>query len=287
MERVSLKAYAKVNIGLRIDGRRNDGYHTLKTLFQTISIHDNLILELQDERGIGFSATGLKVPTGEDNICVKAARKVLERENLKSGINIRLEKNISVGSGLGGGSSDAAAVIRGLNKLLKLDLDNSEMEAVALELGADIPFFIRGGCQYAEGIGDLLSPGEIEDNFIVLLVIPDISIATSWAYKNLDYLSLTSDTEDVNLARFPRNGETNKRRYFRNDFENLVFSEYPEIGEIKRQISESGAVYASLSGSGSGVFGLYDSMDEAENGKEKLGKDYDSYILKLIPGFKD
>lgn len=287
MERVSMKAYAKVNIGLRIDGRRNDGYHTLKTLFQTISIHDNLILELQDERGIGFSTTGLEVPTGEDNICVKAARKVLERENLKSGINIRLEKNISVGSGLGGGSSDAAAVIRGLNKLLKLDLDNSEMEAVALELGADIPFFIRGGCQYAEGIGELLSPGEIEDNFIVLLVIPDISIATSWAYKNLDYLSLTSDTEDVNLARFPRNGETNKRRYFRNDFENLVFSEYPEIGEIKRQISESGAVYASLSGSGSGVFGLYDSMDEAENGKEKLGKDYDSYILKLIPGFKD
>ena len=287
MERVSMKAYAKVNIGLRIDGRRNDGYHTLKTLFQTISIHDNLILELQDEQGIGFSTTGLKVPTGEDNICVKAARKVSEIENRKSGINIRLEKYISVGSGLGGGSSDAAAVIRGLNKLLKLDLDNSEMEAVALELGADIPFFIRGGCQYAEGIGDLLSPGEIEDNFIVLLVIPGISIATSWAYKNLDYLSLTSDTEDVNLASFPRNGETNKRRYFRNDFENLVFSEYPEIGEIKRQISESGAVYASLSGSGSGVFGLYDSMDEAENGKEKLGKDYDSYILKLIPGFKD
>jgi len=287
MQRVSLKAYAKVNIGLRIDGIRNDGYHTLKTLFQTISIHDNLILELQDEQGIGFSTTGLEVPTGEDNICVKAAQKVLERENRKSGINIRLEKNISVGSGLGGGSSDAAAVIRGLNKLLKFDLDNSEMEAVAFQLGADIPFFIRGGCQYAEGIGELLSPGEIEDNFIVLLVIPDISIATSWAYKNLDYLSLTSDTEDVNLARFPRNGETNKRRYFRNDFEDLVFSEYPEIGEIKRQISESGAVYASLSGSGSGVFGLYDSMDEAENGKEKLGKDYDSYILKLIPGFKD
>ena len=287
MKTVSLKAYAKVNIGLRIDGRRNDGYHTLKTLFQTVSIHDNLILELQDERGIDFSTTGLKVPTGEDNICVKAARKVLERENQETGIKIRLEKNISVGSGLGGGSSDAAAVIRGLNKLLKLDLDNSEMEAVALELGADIPFFIRGGCQYAEGIGELLSPGEIDDNFILLLVIPDISIATSWAYKNLDYLSLTSDTEDVNLARFPRNGETNKRRYFRNDFENLVFSEYPEIGEIKRQISESGAVYASLSGSGSGVFGLYDSMDDAENGKEKLGKDYDSYILKLIPGFKD
>ena len=118
MQRVSLKAYAKVNIGLRIDGIRNDGYHTLKTLFQTISIHDNLILELQDEQGIGFSTTGLEVPTGEDNICVKAAQKVLERENRKSGINIRLEKNISVGSGLGGGSSDAAAVIRGLNKLL-------------------------------------------------------------------------------------------------------------------------------------------------------------------------
>ena len=286
MKKVSLKAYAKVNIGLRINGIRDDGYHTLKTLFQTISIHDNLILELQDGPGINFSTTGIKVPTGDDNLCVKAAQKVLERENQKSGIKIGLEKQISVGSGLGGGSSDAATVIRGLNKLLRLNLDNSDMEAVAFELGADIPFFIRGGCQYAEGIGELLSPGEIEDNFIVLLVIPHISIATSWAYKNLDYLSLTSDTEDVNLARFPSNGESNKRSQFRNDFENLVFSEYPEIGEIKRQISDSGAVFASLSGSGSAVFGLFDSLGEAENGKEKLGANYRCSIVKIISEFK-
>ena len=252
MKRISLKAYAKVNIGLRINGIRDDGYHTLKTLFQTISIYDNLIFELQDERGIDFSATGLTVPPGNDNLCVKAA-----------------------------------AVIRGLNKLLNLDLDNSGMESIALELGADIPFFIRGGCQYAEGIGELLRPGEIEDDFIVLLVIPQIYIDTSWAYKNLDYLSLTSETEDVNLARFPRNGESKKRSYFRNDFENLVFSKYAEIGEIKKQISDSGAVFASLSGSGSAVFGLYDTLDEAENGKEKLGKYYRCHILKLIPEFKD
>ena len=287
MKTVSLKAYAKVNIGLRINGIRDDGYHTLKTLFQTISIHDNLILELQDERGINFSTTGLKVPTGDDNLCVKAAQKLFDRENQKSGIKIRLEKNISVGSGLGGSSSNAATVIRGLNKLLNLDLDNSDMESIALELGADIPFFIRGGCQYAEGIGELLRPGEIKDNFLVLLVIPSISIDTGWAYKNVDYLSLTSDSEDVNLARFPRNGESKKRSYFRNDFENLVFSKYAEIGEIKKQISDSGAAFASLSGSGSAVFGLYDSLDEAENGKEKLGKYYRCHILKLIPEFKD
>ena len=287
MKTVSLKAYAKVNIGLRINGIRDDGFHTLKTLFQTISIHDNLILELQDERGINFSTTGLKIPPGDDNLCVKAAQKLFDRENQKSGIKIRLEKNISVGSGLGGGSSNAATVIRGLNKLLNLDLDNSDMESIALELGADIPFFIRGGCQYAEGIGELLRPGEIKDNFLVLLVIPSISIDTGWAYKNVDYLSLTSDTEDINLARFPRNGESKKRSYFRNDFENLVFSKYAEIREIKKQISDSGAVFASLSGSGSAVFGLYDSLAEAKNGKEKLGKRYRSYILNLIPEFKD
>jgi len=287
MKRISLKAYAKVNIGLRINGIRDDGYHTLQTLFQTISIHDNLLMELQDEQGINFSTSGLKVPQGDDNLCVKAARKVLERENQNRGIKIRLEKNISVGSGLGGGSSDAASVIRGLNILLKLDLDKSDMESIALELGADIPFFIRGGCQYAEGIGELLRPGEIEGNFIVLLVIPRIIIDTGWAYKNVDYLSLTSDSEDVNLARFPHNGESKKRSYFRNDFENLVFSKYAEIGEIKKQISDSGAVFASLSGSGSAVFGLYDSLDEAKNGEEKLGKKYRSYILDLIPEFKD
>ena len=287
METVRLRAYAKVNIGLRIDGVRDDGYHTLKTLFQTISVHDNLILKLQEERGINFSTTGLNVPTGNENLCVKAAQKVSERENLKSGIKISLEKNISVGSGLGGGSSDAATVIRGLNKLLNLNLDNSEMEEIGFELGADVPFFIRGGCQYAEGIGELLSPGEIGDNFIVLLVIPPINIATSWAYENLDYLSLTSDTEDVNLARFPRNGDSEKRSYFRNDFERVVFSEYPEIREIKRKILGSGAVFVSLSGSGSAVFGLYDSLKEAENGKEKIGESYRSYVLKLIPEFKD
>ena len=287
MKTMNMKAYAKVNIGLRINGVRDDGYHTLKTLFQTISFHDNLQLEIQDERGINFSSTGLEVPPGDDNLCVKAAQKVLDKKNLKSGIKIRLEKNISVGTGLGGGSSDAATVIRGLNKLLNLDLDNSDMEAIALELGADIPFFIRGGCQYAEGIGELLRPGEIEDNFTVLLVIPRISIDTGWAYNNVDYLSLTSDTEDVNLARFPRNGESKKRIYFRNDFEKLVFSKYTEIGEIKRQISDSGAVFASLSGSGSAVFGLYDTLDKAKNGEEKLGKKYRSYILDFIPEFKD
>ena len=287
MKTISLKAYAKVNIGLRINGIRDDGYHTLKTLFQTISIHDNLTLELQNKPEIDFFTTGLKVPTGDDNICVIAAQKVLDMGNQKSGIKIRLEKNIAVGSGLGGGSSDAATVIRGLNKLLQLNLDNSDLENIALELGADIPFFIRGGCQYAEGIGELLRPGGIENDFIVLLVIPQIYIDTGWAYKNLDYLSLTSDTEDINLALFPHNGESKKRSYFRNDFENLVFSKYAEIGEIKRRISDSGAAFASLSGSGSAVFGFYDSLDEAENGKEKLGKYYRCHILKLIPEFKD
>ncbi len=287
MNSAELKAYAKINVGLRITGQRGDGYHTLKTLFQTVSMHDVVKIELKNEPGVEFESKGEKVPDGEENLCVSAARMFLELISQSGGVSIFLDKMIPVGAGLGGGSSDAACVIRGLNDLLKIGLTGREMENIASEVGADVPFFIQGGCRYAEGIGDLLSPGNIPEDLSVLLAVPEIRIETSWAYNSLNHLSLTRESEDVNLARFPHNGEATLKNGFRNDFEELVFSRYPEIGRLKELISRSGAVFTSLSGSGSAVYGFFKSLTEAEKGKRALGGNPRSWVLRLIPAYTD
>ena len=287
MNSVELKAYAKINVGLRITGQREDGYHTLKTLFQTVSIYDLVKIELKNEPGIEFESKGEKLPDREENLCVIAARMFLESISQSAGVSIFLDKMIPVGAGLGGGSSDAASVIRGLNDLLNSGLNAGKMEIIASEVGADVPFFIQGGCRYAEGIGDKFSPGSIPEDLSVLLAVPEIRIDTSWAYNSLNHLSLTRKSEDVNLARFPHNGEAALKSEFRNDFEELVFSSYPEIGRLKELISRSGAVFTSLSGSGSAVYGFFESLTEAEKGKRELGENPRSWILKLIPGQTD
>lgn len=282
MKSLILKAYAKINVGLRITGQRDDGYHSIKTLYQTVNIYDEVKLNLKDEQGVTFNWQGEKVPDGDDNICSKAATSFFEFIGEEKGVNIELEKTLPVGSGLGGGSSDAACVIRGLNKLLDTKLSIKNMEDIASELGADIPFFIRGGCQYAEGIGDELSPGELSEEWVLLLIVPDIHIDTSWAYEGIHPLSLTRNINDVNLASFPHNGDAKNRKMFRNDFEPLVFSKYPEIGDIKKSLLKSEAEFASLSGSGSAVFGFYETTEKAEKAMKLVSREHKSWVLTLV-----
>jgi len=282
MKSLTLNAYAKINVGLRITGQRDDGYHLLKTMYQTIELHDVVKLSLKDEPGISFRWDGENIPDGDDNICSKAAKSLFEFIGEEHGVMIELEKNLPVGSGLGGGSSDAACVIRGLNELLDLNLSVHDMENIASKLGADIPFFIQGGCQYAEGIGDELSPGELSEDWVLILVVPDIYINTSWAYESILPLSLTRDINDVNLARFPHNGDAKSRKKFRNDFEPLIFSKYPEIGDIKRDLLKSEAVFASLSGSGSAVYGFYETTEKAEKAMELVSKNHRSWVLTMV-----
>ncbi len=282
MKSLTLKAYAKINVGLRITGQRDDGYHSIKTLYQTVNIYDEVKLNLKDEQGVTFNWEGERVPDGDDNICSKAANSFFKFIGEEKGVNIELEKTLPVGSGLGGGSSDAACVIRGLNELLDAKLSIKNMEEIASELGADIPFFIRGGCQYAEGIGDELSPGELSEEWVLLLVVPDIHIDTSWAYEGIHPLSLTRNINDVNLASFPHNGDAKNRNMFRNDFEPLVFSKYPEIGDIKKGLLRSEAEFASLSGSGSAVYGLYETTEKAEEAMKLVSREHKSWVLTLV-----
>ena len=264
---LTLAANAKINLGLRIVGRRPDpsgqtsrtgGYHLLHTLFQEIDFGDELTLTDQPSGKIRLDVTGVAagaVPTSEQNLCVQATRLFKERAGGGNGVHIRLEKRIPAGAGLGGGSSDAAAVLRGLNQLWQTGMPAGELERLAERLGADVPFFIRGGLQLAEGIGELLTPLEHELPFAIVLVIPPFGVDTAWAYRQFAsrHSFPPSPAFDELITQGPTPWEV-----FTNDFEEVVFPRYGQLAEIKQGLLEAGAVHTGLSGSGSAVYGLFE-----------------------------
>ncbi len=256
---LTLTANAKINLGLRIVGRREDSYHFVHTLFQEIDFGDEVTLTDQPSGPVSLEVVGAAadaVPAGDQNLCIQAARLFEARVGAGQGVHIRLDKCIPVGAGLGGGSSDAAAVLRGLNRRWQVGLSAMELERLALRLGADVPFFIRGGLQLGEGIGEALTPLERELPCAVVLVIPPFGIDTAWAYHQ--FASRRSfplpPAFDKLITREPIPWED-----FTNDFEEVVFPRYGQLAEIKKGLLEAGAVYAGLSGSGSAVVGVLDS----------------------------
>ncbi len=255
---LSLTANAKINLGLRIVGRQGDGLHLLHTLFQEIDFGDDVTLTNRPRLKVILEVAGPAaggVPTDESNLCLRAARLLQSRAGTSQGVKIHLEKHITPGAGLGGGSSDAAAVLKGLNELWQTGLSAGELEQLAVRLGADVPFFIRGGLQLGEGIGEVLTPLERELPCTVVLVIPPFGVDTAWAYHQLASRQSFPPPPafDELITREPIPWED-----FTNDFEEVVFPHYGQLADIKRGLLEAGAVHASLSGSGSAVVGLFE-----------------------------
>ncbi len=255
---LQLRANAKINLGLRIVGRRKDGYHLLHTLFQEIGFGDEITLTLQPSLELTLEVTGPQasgVPSGEENLCLRAAHLLLKTTSKQTGVHIGLHKQVPPGAGLGGGSSDAAAVLKGLNELWQLGLTLDELEELAVQLGADVPFFIRGGLQLGEGIGETLTPLATHIAHTILLVLPPFSVDTAWAYGQFAGRQSFPPAPgfDRLIMQDPIPWET-----FGNDFEELVFPHHGDLAEIKGRLLEAGAVYAGLSGSGSAVYGLFE-----------------------------
>jgi len=252
-ESITLKSNAKVNLALRITGRRENGYHTISTLFQEIDLHDKITFE--KSRKFSFLTSAPDLPRNERNLCVLAYQKVSELadDRDRQTYKVYLKKNIPVGAGLGGGSSNAATVIRFLIQHWNLKLSEEKMLQIARSLGADIPFFIKGGTQIGEGIGDVLKPVKLVPNFKILCVIPDFKISTEWAYKKF---SLTNRKDKFNFDRLILDGFPNWE-LFENHFEEIVTQSYPEISDMKQKLLKGGAEYAGLSGSGSTVIGVF------------------------------
>ena len=258
-------SYSKVNIGLKVLSQRDDGYHNIYTIFQELNFGDSIDIEKRDH-GFKIIANVDWIPTNKSNICYKAYTEIKKEFSEVKGIHIKIDKKIPIGSGLGGGSANAAALLKGIKNIYKLEVTESKLEEIGSEVGADVPFFIRGKTQLGEGIGDKLTqlPKAIIGTY--LLVIPKISIRTEWAYSVIKN-RLNNQNKNAKFSSFI-NEDYSSLQIFENDFEQIVIPAYPEIGAIKSKLLNLGARFASLSGSGSTVYGVYD--DEASAKEAEL-----------------
>jgi len=259
---ITIKAYAKINIGLKILNKREDGYHAIETTLSTINLSDIIEIETKPS-GIIIDSPGIDIPQ-EENLCYKAAVLLKENSNINQGVRIRLTKNIPIGGGLGGGSSDAAAVLKGMNKLFGLRLRDEELIELSTQLGADVPFFIKGGAAYARGIGNQLTFFNMP-KMQLAIYYPGYPISTSWAYNEYDKMTLTPLPE-TNIVEPEPKGKKKKRMRIdfklRNDFEKVVFKYHPDLIDIKSNLLMAGAFFISLSGSGSCIYTLLDERNK-------------------------
>ena len=263
METKEIFPIAKINIGLYVTRRREDGYHDLETIFYPIPLHDNLSISSlkMSDAPYQLQTAGHKIEgNSEDNLIVKVYKQLAEEFDLPP-LDIYLYKRIPMGAGLGGGSSDAAAMIKLLNETFDLGLSTEDMERRVARLGADCAFFVQGKPTFATGIGDILTPIELSlSGMHLVLVKPDIFVSTKEAYGGI--VPATPEHDLLEAIKAPI---TEWRHTVSNDFEKNVFRLHPEIAAIKQTLYDMGAVYASMSGSGSTVFGLFPhAVEEAE-----------------------
>ena len=254
-------------MGLQVLGKRIDGYHDINSIFIELQFHD--IISFKPSKTYSLATNNLALPIDKTNLVYKAykALKPYKHQNLEE-YSIYIDKKIPMGGGLGGGSSNAGTTLKVLNKLWNCKLDNDALIDISSSLGADVPFFIKGGIQIVGGIGDKLESINFNEinKFQFLLITPEIHISTKWAYENLN-INLQSSINRANFS--PLKGPVNWQ-LFENDFERVIRSTYPEIDEIKSQLYSLGAVYAGMSGSGSTVFGIFDNRKLLQPLSEKF-----------------
>ena len=256
---MTVRSYAKINLGLRVLGRRGDGFHELSTVFHRVNLHDTVQLAATDG-GVTLESDRDDIPTDDGNLCVRAARLLLDGHR-GHGVHIVLRKSIPMGAGLGGGSSNAATVLRHLPTLLGLRVSEDELREMAALLGSDVPFFLQDGSAVARGRGEVLEYVAWSCPWWILLVNPGIHVSTAWAYGalRLEARPADPDMHDL-LARAPQDA-TALATLLRNDFEAPVMDAHPGIREAREAMLRAGAAGALMSGSGSSVFGLF--ADEA------------------------
>ena len=282
MKTVKLNSYAKVNIGLKLLQKRIDGYHDISTVFQEIDLYDEITISRSSNSVLEFSCNVDWLKNDQQNLCVIAYNRIKDLYGI-GGVDINLVKNISKGSGLGGGSSNAAAVMKGLRKIFNLEVTDTVLEKIGKEIGADVPFFIRGATQIGEGIGEKLSDVRYTIDGSFLIITPNISIDTKWAYSQIKNVldNAASSTKFSDLFC----GKTislDTLKFFENDFESVVFPTYPEIGAIKSELIALGAKFASLSGSGSTVFGIFDDNAKINKAFSHFSPMHKTYIAHPV-----
>lgn len=290
-----IKAYAKINLGLDVVRKRADGYHDVKMIMQTIDVFDTLDIKLGIENGenavdlgglgkISVVCGDENVPCGETNLVCKSAKAFLEYTGKKADISVKIEKNIPVGAGLAGGSTDAASVLRALNVLLKTDLSDTELMKIAKNIGADVPFCVVGNTYLAEGIGEILTPVKSNIKFDILLVKPPFSVSTPSVYKSLvldentthpDIDKIKNALEDGNVSVIYEN--------LGNTLEDVTLKMYGEVGKIKGNLKNLGASAVLMSGSGPSVFAIFDDRQKLDGAYKIMKEKYkQTYLTSTI-----
>ena len=260
-----LRALAKINLGLDILGKREDGYHEVRMIMQTIQMYDVLEIKKKKAPGISLSVNNPNIPCDERNLVYKAAKLLMDEFQVKGGVTIRLEKFIPVAAGLAGGSSDAAATLVGINRLFKLGLSERELMDRAVKIGADVPYCIMRGTALAEGIGEKLTGITQVPECFVLIGKPGINVSTRAAYESLNLSGIQNHPDIDGMIQDIQNGDLQgMTAKMGNVFEPGIIGQYPVIQEIKDLMESHGALKAMMSGSGPTVFGIFDSQEKMD-----------------------
>lgn len=271
MDTISLKALAKINLGLDVVRRRGDGYHEVRMVMQTIHLYDRLEMEKTATQGIELSTNLSYLPVNENNLVYRAGKLLMDEFGITEGIKVYLNKRIPVAAGMAGGSTDAAAMLYGMNELFELGLSREQLMERGVRIGADVPYCLMRGTALAEGIGEILTPLAPMVKCPVLIAKPAISVSTSFVYQNL---KLDADTKHPDIDRLIRDIRKQDLGAIAGDMGNVLESvtipNYPVIAQIKEQMMDSGAINAMMSGSGPTVFGLFEEEETAQAAYQKM-----------------
>lgn len=273
MKHLGLKAYGKINLGLDVLRRREDGYHEVRMIMQTVGIYDRLDLHFREEPGIRIQTNLHYLPVNENNLVYKAARLLMDEFHVTNGIQIHLRKFIPVSAGMAGGSSDAAAVLFGVNKMFGLGLSAEELMKRGVKIGADVPYCVMRGTALAEGIGEVLTPLPAVPQCQVLIAKPGINVSTKFVYEKLRANELRPEEHpdiDGLIEAIGRGDVYAMADRFGNVLETVTIREYPVIRQLKEKMLELGAINSLMSGSGPTVFGLFTNPKAAQDAYEEL-----------------
>lgn len=271
IDKTTQRAYAKINIGLDVLRRRADGYHEVKMIMQTVDIYDELVLERRKEPGIELRMDNSELPSGGDNLICRAADLLFREKEITGGVNISLTKRIPIAAGMAGGSADAAAALRGVNELFDLGYSLTELQALGVGLGADIPYCLAGGTMLSEGIGEILTPLPAPPAAHLVIAKPDINVSTAFVYGNLhaDRLAWHPDIDGMiaALQKGDLDGITDR---LGNVLETVTVKAHPVIEQIRELLRKQGAENALMSGSGPTVFGIFKEKETAARAAEAV-----------------
>lgn len=271
MKSITLDCNAKINLALDVTGKREDGYHELELIFLEIPLCDTITVSLRNDGEVRLACDDISLPTDDRNIAYRAAERILNHTKSKYGADINLVKRIPHGAGLGGGSSDAAGVLKAVNLLLGEPCDEATLMEIGKSLGADVPFFIMGGCALGEGIGEVLTPLPVPDGFAYLIAKPTQSVSTAYVYQNLKLDKRPPNLCVQAVAEGIRRGDTKMIcENTGNILESVTEEEFPVIRDIKACMKRCGAAVSLMSGSGTSVFGMFERKSDAQTAADEL-----------------